>query len=167
MGTKLHPPHPKKLPACTQFWFEKYLQCLKNVGLYNSFGISRFSFWHSLLTQAGRLANSQASASNAGVPMLGTQTCLSLIAHTWPWVYPSRSCIPCKPPALSSSRLVCSWWIQYFQCNLYVNTVDTAKQVFTQWNLRVNWSTGHETGKEAPKVSNCVIQGRCQQRSKS
>ena len=68
MGTKLHPPHTNKLPACTEFWSEKCLQCLKTVGLYNSFGGGRFSFWQSSLTQASRCANSQASASNAGVP---------------------------------------------------------------------------------------------------
>ena len=67
MGTKLHPPYPNQdcLPV---FWSEKCLQCLKNMGLYNSFGIGRFSLWHSWLTQASRLANSQASASNDGVP---------------------------------------------------------------------------------------------------
>ena len=68
MGTKLHPPHSNKLPACTEFWSEKCLQCLKTMGLYNSFGGGTFSFWQSLLTQASRCANSQASASNAGVP---------------------------------------------------------------------------------------------------
>ena len=68
MGTKLHPPHSNKLPACTEFWSEKCLQCLKTVGLYNSFGGGRFSFWQSLLTWASRCANSQASASNAGLP---------------------------------------------------------------------------------------------------
>ena len=51
-----------------QFRSEKCLQCLKNMGLYNSFGIGRCSFLHSSLTQASRLANSQVSASNAGVP---------------------------------------------------------------------------------------------------
>ena len=66
--TKLHPPHPNKLPACTEFWSEKCLQCLKTVGLYNSFGVGRFSFMQSSLTRASRCANSQASASNAGVP---------------------------------------------------------------------------------------------------
>ena len=67
MGTKLHPPYPNQdcLPV---FWSEKCLQCLKNVGLYNSFGIGRFSLWQSWLTRASRLANSQASASKAGVP---------------------------------------------------------------------------------------------------
>ena len=55
-----------KLPACNLE--PKCLQCLKNVGLYNSFGIGRLSFLHSSLTRARRLANSQASASNAGVP---------------------------------------------------------------------------------------------------
>ena len=68
MGTKLHPPHSNKLPACTEFWSEKCLQCLKTVGLYNSFGGGSFSFWQSSLTRASRCANSQASASNAGVP---------------------------------------------------------------------------------------------------
>ena len=68
MGTKLHPPHSNKLPSCTEFWSEKCLQCLKTVGLYNSFGGGRFSFWQSSLTQASRCANSQASASKAGVP---------------------------------------------------------------------------------------------------
>ena len=68
MGTKLHPPYSNKLPACTEFWSEKCLQCLKTVGLYNSFGGGRFSFWQSSLTWASRCANSQASASNAGVP---------------------------------------------------------------------------------------------------
>ena len=69
MGTKLHPPYPNQT-ACLvyQFRSEKCLQCLKNMGLYNSFGIGRFSFWQSWLTWASRLANSQASASNAGVP---------------------------------------------------------------------------------------------------
>ena len=61
--------HTLTKTACLcKFWSEKYLQCLKNVGLYNSFGIGRFSLWHSWLTRANRLANSQASASNAGVP---------------------------------------------------------------------------------------------------
>ena len=68
MGTKLHPPNSNKLPACTEFWSEKCLQCLKTVGLYNSFGGGRFSFWQSSLTRASRCANSQASASNAEVP---------------------------------------------------------------------------------------------------
>ena len=38
MGTKLHPPYPNQdcLPV---FWSKKCLQCLKNVGLYNSYGL--------------------------------------------------------------------------------------------------------------------------------
>ena len=60
--------HTLTKTAFLVFWSEKCLQCLKNVGLYNSFGIGRFSLWHSWLTRASRLANSQASASNAGVP---------------------------------------------------------------------------------------------------
>ena len=99
-----------------------------------------------------------------------THTCLNLIAHTRPWFDPSRSCTPCEPPAQSSSRLVWTWWIEYFQCNFNVICMSTlsiqSKHVFTQWNLRANWPTDHENDKEAPKVSNCVIQGRCQQRSK-
>ena len=38
------------------------------MGLYNSFGGGRFSFWQSWLTWASRFANSQASALNVGVP---------------------------------------------------------------------------------------------------
>ena len=69
LGTKLHPPYPNQT-ACLvyQFRSKKCLQCLKNIGLYNSFGGGRFSFWQSWLTQASRFANSQASALNAGVP---------------------------------------------------------------------------------------------------
>ena len=47
--------------------------------------------------------------------MLGcqvTQTRLSLIAHTWPWFYPSRSCTPCVPPAQLTNKLVGAWRIQ-------------------------------------------------------
>ena len=68
MGTKLHPPYSNQT-ACLvhQFTSKKCLQCLKNMGLYNSFGIGSGSFLHSLLTRASRLPNSQASASDAGV----------------------------------------------------------------------------------------------------
>ena len=65
LQTKLHHPYPNQT-ACNLE--PKSLQCLKKVGLYNSFGVGRFSFWQSWLTRASRLANSQASASNAGVP---------------------------------------------------------------------------------------------------
>ena len=67
--TKLHPPYPNQT-ACLVYEFrsEKHLQCLKNMGLYNSSGGGRFSFWQSWLTQASKFANSQASTLNAGVP---------------------------------------------------------------------------------------------------
>ena len=69
IGTKLHPPYPKQT-ACLvyEFWSKKCLQCLKNVSLYNSFGVGRLSFVQSWLTWASRLTNSQTSASNTGVP---------------------------------------------------------------------------------------------------
>ena len=109
MGTKLHPPYPNQdcLPV---FWSEKCLQCLKNVGLYNSFGIGRFSLWQSWLTRASRLPNSQASASKAGCQV--TQTHLSLISHTWPLFDQSRSCTPCVPPAQLTMKLVLVWLIK-------------------------------------------------------
>ena len=68
LQTKLHPPYPSQT-ACLMYEFrsEKCLQCLKTMGLYNSFGVGRFSFWQSWLTQASKFANSQASALNAGV----------------------------------------------------------------------------------------------------
>ena len=55
------------------------------MGLYNSFGGGRFSFWQSWLTRAIRFANSQASASNAGVPTapyLPESNC-TYLAHIW------------------------------------------------------------------------------------
>ena len=49
LQAKLHPPYPNQT-ACLLFRTEKCLQCLKNVGLYNSFEVGRFSFWQSWLT---------------------------------------------------------------------------------------------------------------------
>ena len=66
-----------KLPAYCNF-DPKCLQCLKTVCLYNSFGVGKFSFWQSWLTRTSRFANSQASASNAGVstvPYLPESNC--------------------------------------------------------------------------------------------
>ena len=63
LQTKLQPPYPNQT-TCLVYKF----RCLKNVGLYISFGGGRFSFWQSWLTQASKFANSQASALNAGVP---------------------------------------------------------------------------------------------------
>ena len=61
------------------------------------------------LEVAGSVSGKVRSHEQVDVPihrlqhqMLGcqvTQTHLSLIAHTWPWFYPSRSCTPCLPPA--------------------------------------------------------------------
>ena len=79
--------------------------------------------------------------------MLGcqvTQTHLSLTAHIWPWFDQSRSCTPCVPPAQSSSRLVWAWLIYSKWLNLNVISMLTLsiqpKHIFTQWNLRANWS---------------------------
>ena len=83
LQTKLHPPCPNQT-ACLvyQFRSEKCLQYLKNVGLYNSCGVGRFSFWQSWLTRASRLANSQASALNAGVST-DPYSNYSYLAHIW------------------------------------------------------------------------------------
>ena len=107
-----------KLPACNLSRTKKCLQCLKTMCLYNSFGVGRLSFWQSWLTWA----NSRLQFWMLGCQL--SQTCLSLIAHTWPWFDPSRSCTPCEPPAQSSRGLVWAWGIEYFECNLYVNTVN-------------------------------------------
>ena len=59
LQTKLHPPYPNQTTYLVfEFWSKKCLQCLKNVGLYNSFGGGRFSFWQIWFTQASRFANS-------------------------------------------------------------------------------------------------------------
>ena len=56
-----------KLPASV-ILIQKVSSMLEEYGLYISFGGGRCSFWQSWLTRASRLANSQASALNAGVP---------------------------------------------------------------------------------------------------
>ena len=155
--------HTLTKTACLvyQFRSEKCLQCLKNEGLYNSFGIGRCSFWHSLLTQGSRLANSQASASNVGLP--GDPNS------------PESNCsylaLILSIKELYSLCASCTVIKKMTDSNLNVISMSTLsiqpKHVFTQSNLRVNWSIDCETGKEAPKVSSCVIQGRCQQKSKS
>ena len=172
MGTKLHPPHSNKLPACTEFWSE-----------------SVFSAWRPWactipLELAGSVLCKVCSHEQVDVPihrlqhqMLGcqvTQTRLSLIAHTWPWFYLSRSCTPCVPPAQLTNKtsLGMTDTVNSLKCNFNVDTVDTAKNTsFTQWNLRANWSNrlenlGHvntvDTG-----IQEIPIQDRCQQRSKS
>ena len=109
MGTKLHPPHSNCLPVLD---FDP-----KSV----------FSAWRPWactipLEVAGSVSGKVCSHEQVDVPihrlkhqMLGcqvTQTCLSLIAHTWPWFYPSRSCTPCVPPAQLTNKLVWAWHIQ-------------------------------------------------------
>ena len=79
--------------------------------------------------------------------MLGyqlTHTLLNLIAHTWPGSDQLGSCTPGVPHAQSSREtglgMIRSDKYQ-FVSNFNVDTVDTAKKhVFTQWNLRANWS---------------------------
>ena len=82
LQTKLHPPCPNQTAYLVyEFRSKKYLQCLKTMGLYNSFGVSRFNSWQSWLTRASRFSNSQTSALNAEVST-HTHTRLSLIACT-------------------------------------------------------------------------------------
>ena len=72
------------LPVCSLDQ-KSALQCLKNVGLWSSLSIGRFSLWQSWLMWAKRLANLQASTLNAGVPTapnLPESNCL-YFTHIW------------------------------------------------------------------------------------
>ena len=66
MGTKLHPPYPNW--TCHNNLEFRAIQCLNCGGLWSSLGIGRFKCLHSSLMWAIRCANSEHSASNAGVP---------------------------------------------------------------------------------------------------
>ena len=120
LQTKLHPPYPNKT-ACSVYEFrsQKCPQFLKNVGLYNSFGVANFSFRQSRLTQASRYANSQASALNAAPNM------------------PESNCLYCQGVVLHVS-LLHSYQVDWFrhdrcmncnfECNFYVkNALNTSK----------------------------------------
>ena len=101
LQTKLHPPNCQTACLVYEFRSKKCLQCLRNVGLYNSFGLSRFSFWQSWLHKQVDLPIHRLQ--------LGYQlphTHPSLIAHTWPIFDQSRSCSPCEPPAQLTNKLV-------------------------------------------------------------
>ena len=134
MGTKLHPPYPKQTACLVLFWSKKHLQCLKTVGLYNSFGGGRFSFWQSWLTRASRLANSQASALNAGVstdPYLPESNCLYLA-----WIWSVKELY-----SLWASCTV-NWFWHDWSSNLNViSNIEDIKDthVLSQSNLRANW----------------------------
>ena len=73
--------------------------------------------------------------------MLGcklTHTLLNLIARTWPRSDQLRSCTPCVPHAQSSKRLGMIRSDKY-QFVMSIQLIQP-KHVFTQWNLRANWS---------------------------
>ena len=146
MGTKLHPPYPNQT-ACMWFRTENCLQCLKTVGLYNSFGGGRFSFWQSWLTWPSRFANSQASTLNAGVST-------DLYSPESNCLYLALICTPCEPAAQSSSRLVWAWWIEYFQCNLYVNTVNMSQKETHLISMRFKSQLTMKLEKKPPKWVN-------------
>ena len=138
LQTKLHPPYSNQTTCLVyEFRSKKCLQCLKNVGLYNCFGGSRFSFWQSWLTWASRFANSQALELNAGVPTTPyspESNCLYL-ALIWSvkelyslWA----SCTVNKQTGFGMTDL--------FKCNVErVKRSSKYKHIFTQWNLRANW----------------------------
>ena len=107
--------------------------------LYNSFGVGRFSFVQSWLTQASRLANSQASASNArvtGDPNSPESNCshLALILTVKELYSLWASCTVIRKTGFGMT-----------DSNLNVISMSTLlirakkKHVLSQWNLRANW----------------------------
>ena len=81
--------------------------------------------------------------------MLGcqlTHTRLSLIARTWPIFDQSRSLL-----LVSLLHSYQKDWSSNFNVICMLTLSIQPKHVFTQWNLRANWSTDCETGKKPPK----------------
>ena len=60
--------HPSKREGNTNFDLISALKCLKNVGLWSSFGIGRYRFFHSSLLQANRCDNLVHLGLNAWKP---------------------------------------------------------------------------------------------------
>ena len=104
------------------------LQCLKCGSLWSSLGIGRFRCLHSSLMQAIRCANSEHSASNAGVPTdpHSPESNSSYLAQIWPIRELYSLCASCTVIKKTCLGMIRSDKYQ-FVSNFNVDTVNTAK----------------------------------------
>ena len=107
-------------------------------GLWSSLGIGRFRFLHSSLMQAIRCANSEHSALNAGVPTdpHSPESNSSYLAWIWSIKESYSLCASCTVIKETGLGMIRS---DKYQFVMLIRSIQP-KHVFTQWNLRANWS---------------------------
>ena len=111
---------------------------MKCRGLWSSLSIGRFRCLHSSLMRAIRCANLEHSALNAGVPTdpHSPESNSSYLARIWSIKELYSLCASCtviKETGLGMTRS------DKYQFVMSIQSIQP-KHVFTQWNLRVNWS---------------------------
>ena len=111
---------------------------MKCGGLWSSLGIGRLRCLHSSLMRAIRCANLEHSALNAGVPTdpHSPESNSSYLAQIWSIKELYSLCASCtviKETGLGMTRS------DKYQFVMSIQSIQP-KHVFTQWNLRANWS---------------------------
>ena len=111
---------------------------MKCGGLWSSLGIGRFRCLHSSLMRAIRCANSEHSALNAGVPTdpHSPESNSSYLARIWSIKELYSLCASCTVIKETGLGMIRS---DKYQFVMSIQSIQP-KHVFTQWNLRANWS---------------------------
>ena len=111
---------------------------MKCGGLWSSLGIGRFRCLHSSLMWAIRCANSEHSALNAGSPTdpHSPESNSSYLAQIWSIKELYSLCASCTVIKETGLGMISS---DKYQFLMSIQSIEP-KHVFTQWNLRANWS---------------------------
>ena len=111
---------------------------MKCRGLWSSLGIGRFRCLHNSLMRAIRCANSEHSALNTGVPTdpHSPESNSSYLARIWSIKELYSLCASCTVIKETGLGMIRS---DKYQFVMLIQLIQP-KHVFTQWNLRVNWS---------------------------
>ena len=111
---------------------------MKCGGLWSSLGIGRFRCLHSSLMWAIRCANSEHSELNAGVPTDPHSPESNSLYLAWIWSIKElySLCASCTVSKLTGLGMIRSDKYQFVMSTQSIQP----KHVFTQWNLRANWS---------------------------
>ena len=141
------------------------LQCLKCGGLWSSLGIGRFKCLHSSLMQAIRCANSEHSASNAGVPtdQHSPESNNSYLARIWSivllvYLMHSHQIDRFRHDQI---RYKYKFWVISMS-----ETSKMPKHVWSLWNLGANWENCSFFPPNQLKLDKIWYPGYCRQRSK-